>query len=70
MPLIPMTSTPQTPPRSDAPRHPSSPDRLPYEAPSLTSLGSVGTVTAGPKGGNLDQIFGGTGGFQEVDTTS
>ena len=42
----------------------------PYAAPSLTPLGSVDGLTAGPDGGSIDQIFGGSGGFQDTDATS
>ena len=46
--------------------------RGPYVAPSLTPLGSVESVTAGPieRGGNLDQLFGGIGGFNAVTDPS
>lgn len=36
----------------------------PYQAPELTPLGSIDVITAGPDSGNIDQIFGGSGGFQ------
>lgn len=41
----------------------------PYESPTLTALGAVDAVTAGPDGGNIDQIFGGSGGFQQDGTS-
>ena len=42
-------------------------DRKPYAAPTLDALGAVGRVTAGPEGGDLDQLIGSSGGFQAVD---
>ncbi len=60
-----MTHSSDTPaPAADA--LPTTPQ--PYRAPELTTLGSIEVLTAGPDSGNLDQIFGGTGGFQ--DSTS
>ncbi len=41
----------------------------PYVAPSLTALGFVEMVTAGPDNGAIDQMVGGSGGFQR-DLTS
>ena len=46
------------------------PEPRPYAAPSLTPLGAVDALTAGPDGGAIDQIFGGSGGFQDTDATS
>ena len=40
----------------------------PYQAPKLTTLGSIEVLTAGPDAGSLDQLVGGDGGFQ--DSTS
>jgi hypothetical protein len=40
--------------------------RQPYERPDVAPLGAVRAVTAGPvqdPDKNLDQLFGGTGGF-------
>lgn len=54
--MTPSLPTPSVP-EADAPK--------PYDAPALTALGTVTTVTAGPDGGNLDQLFGGGGGFQD-----
>ncbi len=61
----PMTTPPNTLPL-DAP-----PPR-PYDPPSLISLGTVESVTAGPiaNGGNLDQLVGLAGGFNQSETTS
>lgn len=57
-----MTPDSQTP----APSTPAAP----YSPPSLTPLGTVDALTAGPNEGAIDQIFGGSGGFQERDATS
>lgn len=43
----------------------------PYEAPTLTTLGTVNAVTAGPDGDkNIDMIVGDEGGFARQDGTS
>lgn len=63
-----MTDSPMTPASA-----PAAPPSRPYTAPSLRPLGSIEAVTAGPvaDGGDLDQLFGGTGGFNAVpDSTS
>ena len=52
---------------------PAAPDApKPYAAPALHTLGTIDAVTAGPNvgGGNIDQLFGGVGGFRTADTTS
>ncbi len=36
-----------------------------YTPPTLEELGTVGERTAGPEGGDLDTLTGGTGGFQD-----
>lgn len=41
--------------------------RKPYDAPALESLGTLAEHTAGPDGGNIDQLVGGSGGFQQPD---
>ncbi len=41
----------------------------PYDAPTLTELGSVEAVTAGPDSGNIDALVGGSGGFQRDQTS-
>ena len=41
----------------------------PYQAPEMTALGSIEVLTAGPDSGSIDQIYGGSGGFQR-DSTS
>ena len=61
-----MTDSPMTPDSTPTPARQ-------YTAPSLVPLGTIDAVTAGPNadGGNLDQLFGGTGGFNVVaDGTS
>lgn len=46
--------------------------KRPYSPPSVETLGAIEAVTWGPVqgGGNLDQLYGGTGGFRELDGTS
>ena len=46
------------------------PAAKPYDAPSLTTLGSVAGLTAGGLAGTLDTLVGGNGGFQDPDPTS
>lgn len=60
-----MTHTSDTPALTADPL-PTTPQ--PYRAPELTTLGSIEVLTAGPDSGTLDQLFGGSGGFQ--DSTS
>lgn len=40
-------------------------DRKTYEPPELKRLGSVEALTNGPRGGTIDALAGGTGGFQD-----
>ena len=58
-----MTHSPDLPtPSDDAP----APALRPYQAPDLTLLGTVDVLTSGPNSGNIDQIYGGSGGFQDT----
>lgn len=59
-----MTPTPDTAgPAPSAPK--------PYAPPSIDTLGTIESVTAGPSSrGNLDQLVGSAGGFQGADGTS
>lgn len=51
---------------ADAPRA----DAKPYDAPGLTPLGEIASLTAGPDEGTLDQLAGGNGGFLPPDPSS
>ena len=62
---------------NETPHHPAppavSPNARPYQAPGLTPLGAIGSLTAGPDKSPdkvLDQLFGGDGGFLRDDATS
>jgi hypothetical protein len=49
------------------------PGRQPYDRPEVVALGRLAAVTSGPvtdQNKNLDQLFGGSGGFARADAVS
>ena len=59
LPQLTMTA-PDTPP----------PSSQPYTPPMLVELGTIGSVTAGPDNGTVDQLIGSGGGFLVATGTS
>ena len=48
----------------------SRPQPRPYLTPEIELLGSIAERTAGPDGGEIDQLVGGSGGFRSVQDPS